>query len=454
MHSTAWRDAVRRSMLVIGLAGGFTVLGAGIAASTATADEQVPVVGVAAAGQTAADDENDETSGENGTGSGNQVEADVEAPVDATDNQVTVIGDGNESEGGGSEPENGVEPDADVDHTSGEGGTLSGNQVEAAVEAPVELSGNQVTVIGDGNTSEGSTAGSCQEEETSAGDTTNGDDGLLSGNQVDVDADAPVDASGNQVTVIGDENTSGGNRDGGCQTAGGSDGSDSDGGSTDGGAGGGDTTSGEDGTGSGNQLTLDPDVPVDVSGNQVTVIGDGNQSAGSTGGGSTGGGDAGDSDDGDTTSGEDGTGAGNQLTLDPVARLGADDNQLTVVGNGNENGGPGNGDDDGDGDDGTGGSGDPDDDGNGDAPGDGGPGGSSEPGDGRDGEVRGAGSGGPGRPGVMALGALPSDGAPATGVLPQTGAEHGPGLGLLALTLLLAGCALIVPASPGGRGVT
>jgi LPXTG-motif cell wall-anchored protein len=427
-------------MLVIGLAGGFTVLGAGIAASTATADEQAPVVGLAAAGQTAADDENDETSGENGTGSGNQVEADAEAPVNATDNQVTVIGDGNQSHGGGAEPENGVEPDADVDHTSGDDGTLSGNQVDAQVEAPVELSGNQVTVIGDGNTAEGSTAGSCQEEEEkSSGDTTNGDDGLLSGNQVDVDADAPVDASGNQVTVIGDENTSGGTSEDGCRTATGSDGSDSDGASTDD-ADGGDTTSGEDGTGSGNQLTLDPDAPADASGNQVTVIGDGNQSGGSTGDGA-GDGDAGDSDDGDTTSGEHGTGAGNQVTLDPVARLGADDNQLTVVGNGNENGGPGG--DDGNGDDGTGGSGDPDGDGDGDAPGDNGPGG-SEPGDRRDGEVRGTGAGGPGRPGVVALGGLPADAAPATEVLPQTGAEHGPGLGLLALALLLAGCALIV----------
>ncbi|HET7735787.1 MAG TPA: chaplin family protein, partial [Nocardioidaceae bacterium] len=344
MHSTAWRDAVRRSMLVIGLAGGFTVLGAGIAASTATADEQAPVVGVAAAGHAAADDENDEndeTSGESGTGSGNQVEADVEAPVDATDNQVTVIGDGNQSQGGGSEPENGVEPDADVDHTSGEDGTLSGNQVDAEVEAPVELTGNQVTVIGDENDSEGSTAGSCEDGGASSGDTTNGDDGLLSGNQVDVEADAPVDASGNQVTVVGDENTSGGTSDGGCGTAGGSDGSDSDGASA---PEGGDTTSGEDGVGSSNQLTLDPDAPVDASGNQVTVIGDDNQSGGSTGGvGSTDGAAGG----GDTTSGEDGVGSGNQLTLDPDLPVDVSGNQVTVIGDGNQSGGATGGADDG-----------------------------------------------------------------------------------------------------------
>ena len=219
MHSTAWKNAVRRSMLVVGLAGGFTVLGAGIAASTATADELAPPTDVAVAEQPADDDDNDETSGENGTGSGNQVEADVEAPVDASDNQVTVIGDGNQHEGGTSEPQNGVEPDADADHTSGDDGTLSGNQVEAEAEAQVELTGNQVTVIGEDNTSGGSTSDTCQDEGTSSGDTTNGDDGTLSGNQVDVDADAPVDASGNQVTVIGDENTTGGSSQSGCGSA-------------------------------------------------------------------------------------------------------------------------------------------------------------------------------------------------------------------------------------------
>ena len=123
----------------------------------------------------------------------------------------------------------------------------------------------------DDNTSQGSTTRPCQDDGSASGDTTDGDGGVLAGNQVDVEADAPVDASGNQVTVVGDENTSGGAREDGCSADGGSGGG--------GPASGGDTTSGEDGTGSGNQLTVDPDAPVDASGNQVTVLGDGNQSA-------------------------------------------------------------------------------------------------------------------------------------------------------------------------------
>jgi len=366
MYSTAWKSAVRRSMLVIGLAGGFTVLGAGIAASTATADEAVPVVGPATAGSSATDDDDDETSGKDGVGSGNQAEAEVDAPVDASDNQVTVIGDGNQSSGGRSEPKNGVDPDADADHTSGEDGVLSGNQVEAEAEAPVQLTGNQLTVIGDDNTSGGSTSETCPNEGTEPGDTTNGDDGILSGNQVDVDVDAPVDASGNQVTVVGDENVNEGSRTNDCR--------------------------GSDGAADGGQQ----------DGSDASDGGEG----------------------GDVTSGEDGAGSGNQLAVDPVARVDADRNQVTVVGNDNQSGGPE------DGDDATSGSGDPADEGD------------AGNGDDRGEQVRGGGAGGPGNPGATALGAFPADTAPATAALPQTGAAHGPGLGLLGLVMVLAGLVL------------
>ena len=426
MYSTAWKIAVRRSMLVIGLAGGFTVLGAGIAASTATADEAVPVVGPATAGSSATDDDDDETSGKDGVGSGNQAEAEVDAPVDASDNQVTVIGDGNQSSGGRSEPKNGVDPDADADHTSGEDGVLSGNQVEAEAEAPVQLTGNQLTVIGDDNTSGGSTSETCPNEGTEPGDTTNGDDGILSGNQVDADVDAPVDASGNQVTVVGDENVNEGSRTNDCRGSdGAADGGQQDGSDASDGGEGGDVTSGEDGFGSGNQLTLSPALPVDASGNQLTVIGDGNQSGGSADGGQQDGSDASDGGEGgDVTSGEDGAGSGNQLAVDPVARVDADRNQVTVVGNDNQSGGPE------DGDDATSGSGDPADEGD------------AGNGDDRGEQVRGGGAGGPGNPGATALGAFPADTAPATAALPQTGAAHGPGLGLLGLVMVLAGLVL------------
>ena len=69
--------------------------------------------------------------------------------MDAGDNQVTVIGDGNTSET--ADDETGTDGSGG-DTTDGQDGTGSGNQTAPGVEAPVDTSGNQVTVIGDGNT--------------------------------------------------------------------------------------------------------------------------------------------------------------------------------------------------------------------------------------------------------------------------------------------------------------
>ena len=79
-------------------------------------------------------------------------------------------------------------------------------------------------------------------ESASAADNhTSGQDGVLSGNQTGIHVAAPMDASGNQVTVIGHDNTA---------TASGNDAS------TSGGTNGGNTTSGQDGAGSGNQTGI------------------------------------------------------------------------------------------------------------------------------------------------------------------------------------------------------
>ncbi len=489
MHSTKALSAARRGMVVLGIAGGITLLGAGFAASSAAADENGLPPGIIAS---------DDTSGEDGVLSGNQVDADADAPVDVSGNQVTVIGDGNESAGDGDGPRAEVSPSGDVDHTDGDDGTLSGNQLDAEAEAPVDVSGNQVTVIGDGNDSGGASsgAGDCGSTDAGSGDSTSGEDGLVSGNQVDADVDAPVEASGNQVTVIGDDNTSGGASSESVHC-----------GSSD--AGSGDSTSGEDGIGSGNQVGADPAAPVDASGNQVTVIGDGNQSGGASSGGSGDGDGAGsDGSEGDTTSGEDGIGSGNQVGADPAAPVDASGNQVTVIGDGNQSGGAssgGSGDGDGAGSDGSEGdttsgeggigsgnqvdadpaapvgasgnqvtilgdgnqSGDdpsdaddpgepetPGDEGPGDeGPGDGGDGPGDEDGedgsgsdDGDGGEVAGIGSGGPGRPATGPLSGLGSlDGAPST-VLPQTGVDHANALATLTgLLLLIAGAGLMRP---------
>jgi len=70
------RTSVRRMLCATAIAGGFTVLGIAFATTASAADAPSA------------------TSGANGLVSGNQTGGDATAPVDASDNQVTVIGDG------------------------------------------------------------------------------------------------------------------------------------------------------------------------------------------------------------------------------------------------------------------------------------------------------------------------------------------------------------------------
>ena len=258
------RTSVRRMLAATAIAGGFTVLGIAYATSASAADGP------------------DSTSGAGGLVSGNQTEGGATAPVKASDNQVTVIGNDNRSssteQGGGSSsgPSN---TSGAGDSTSGADGTGSGNQTDAGATAPVDASDNQVTVIGDGNSNDsaasGDNSGSANQGPAGdgGGDTTDGSSADGSGNQTDAQADAPVTASGNQVTVIGDGQVAdvqpGEN---------GVDPSPNPGGTAGDGDAAGDDTSGADGTGSGNQTDAGAIAPVDASGNQVTVIGDDNTS--------------------------------------------------------------------------------------------------------------------------------------------------------------------------------
>ena len=276
---------------------------------------------------TAADDSGSPTtSGEDGIGSGNQVDVDADAPVNASGNQVTVIGQDNESSSVGGATTGGSGDGAGDPTTTGEDGIGSGNQLGLDADAPINLSGNQVTVIGQDNqstalggaTTGGSSGGSA--DGPGAGPTTTGEGGLLSGNQALVGLEIPVNVSGDQVTVIGQDNT--------LQSLGGSttEGSGSSGGP------GTMTTSGEDGLLSGNQLPIGVQVPVGATGDQVTVVGQDNEltSTGGSSTGTTGGGDQ-------TTTGEGGVGSGNQIPIDVQVPVDSSGNQVAVVGEGNTN---------------------------------------------------------------------------------------------------------------------
>ena len=158
---------------------------------------------------------NNTTSGQDGLGSGNQTGVHATAPVNLTGNHVTVIGHDNTATGSGSDATTGSTTagtsgtSTGGNTTSGQDGIASGNQTGLGLQAPVNATGNQVTVIGHDNTAttSGDNATTGDSSGSTGGNTTSGQDGIASGNQTDAPLQAPVGITGNQVTVVGDGNT-------------------------------------------------------------------------------------------------------------------------------------------------------------------------------------------------------------------------------------------------------
>ncbi len=97
------------------------------------------------------------------------------------------------------------------DSTSGDNGVLSGNQINPDVHAPITICGNAVAVLGDAQAH-------CQPDQSSGsddGDSTSGDNGVLSGNQINPDVHAPITVCGNAVGEAEGDCPSGGAAPGG-----------------------------------------------------------------------------------------------------------------------------------------------------------------------------------------------------------------------------------------------
>ena len=129
----------------------------------------------------------------------------INAPVNVTGNAVSGIGDstvigGNHGTTTGNGGGTWVAP-----VTSGEDGILSGNQIIPVINAPVNVTGNAVSGIGDSTViggNHGTTTGNGGG--TWVAPVTSGEDGILSGNQIIPVINAPVTIGGNAVSVIGD----------------------------------------------------------------------------------------------------------------------------------------------------------------------------------------------------------------------------------------------------------
>lgn len=291
----------------------------------------IVLLGIGLAEASSADGNGPQTAGESGILSGNQTAVDAQAPINLSGNQITVIGQRNHatSASGSSTSTSGSGSAGSGATTSGQDGIGSGNQTAVEVKAPVNASGNQVTVIGQDNHAT-SASGAAVPGAGPAGDaTTSGAGGLLAGNQTLLGVTLPINITGNQVTVIGQDNTS--TAVGGSSAAGGTGG---DAGAT------GPTTSGDGGLISGNQTGITVLAPIAVTGNQVTAIGQDNTNT-STGGSTTGqpgsGGPGETGGPGSTTTGEDGIGSGNQTPVVVQVPVDAGGNQVTVGGQDNTN---------------------------------------------------------------------------------------------------------------------
>ncbi|MBN9181470.1 MAG: DUF320 domain-containing protein, partial [Microbacterium sp.] len=250
----------------------------------------------------------DTTSGSGGAASGTQAPISVSIPVNLHGTAVSVVGD-SASTGGGST--SGTAPAAPApaaaSTTDGADGVASGTQAPIAVNVPVNVAGNGISVLGDSSSSgPGSTPAAAPA--ATAPVSTSGTDSILGGTQLPIALNVPVGLGGNAISVLGDS-TSGGTT-AGTGTPGTT---------------GGNTTSGTDGTASGTQAPIDAAVPVNVGGNAVSVLGD-YTSGGTTGGTGTTGtpGTTG----GNTTSGTDGTASGTQAPIDAAVPVNVGGNAI------------------------------------------------------------------------------------------------------------------------------
>ena len=140
-------------------------------------------------------------------------------------------------------------------------GILSGNLIQIPVSIPVNVCGNSVSVVGvldsasDNHCSNAGSAGS-----TANGGASNSP-GVGSGNLIQIPVSVPVNVCGNSVSVLGVGDSASGND---CSNGSGS-------GSTGSSANGGSSHS--PGIGSGNTVQVPVSVPVNVCGNDVSVVG-------------------------------------------------------------------------------------------------------------------------------------------------------------------------------------
>ncbi|GII52386.1 hypothetical protein Pth03_07750 [Planotetraspora thailandica] len=221
------------------------------------------------------------TSGSHSILGGNQANVPITAPINACGNAVSLFGNSDAGCKGGSAVKGSGGSGAGRNVTSGRSSVLGGNQVVAPITAPVNLCGNSVAIFGDATA--GCKGGASVQGSGGSGagrNVTSGRSSILGGNQIVAPINAPINVCGNSVAVLGQTFSS---CRGGSSVSGGHGGHGYGGGKWHGNTGksGRNISTGRSSVGGGNQVVAPITAPVDVCGN---TIGKGSASCG---GGST-----------------------------------------------------------------------------------------------------------------------------------------------------------------------
>lgn len=150
------------------------------------------------------------TSGADGIVSGSQVISDVVAPVTLTGNSISMVGDSSTASAAPAAPAPAPVPAPIADPTtSGTDAVASGAQAVVAADAPVTATGNAISVIGDSQSAPAAPVAAAAPAPVATPATTDGADSIAGGTQITPDVTAPVTVQGNAISLPGDSTSTG-----------------------------------------------------------------------------------------------------------------------------------------------------------------------------------------------------------------------------------------------------
>jgi hypothetical protein len=213
------------------------------------------------------------SSDNNGIGNGTQAYLPIWAPVNVVGNAVGVLGEANAAGAGvnGTTESARTESGHGGDQTSSDNnGVLNGTQIYSPIDIPINLCGNALSLLGEANAQAACTNGTGNHTE-SGSQTSSDNNGIANGTQVYAPISLPVNLAGNSVGVLGEGNAAAAasNESGHGDTVK-------------------QTTSDNNGILNGTQIAAPIDLPVNVCGNALGILGEANAAASCSNGGQDG----------------------------------------------------------------------------------------------------------------------------------------------------------------------